>query len=353
MRVSALLAATLLLAACTTAAGPESRDAEQSPTPSTTTRPQPQPQPQPVRLRATVARSPTYAAWPVASDPGWPPHRRTPRQPTSFLIGCVGWATTSRSSPSRCLPATRGECRSRGPSANVVARPRGFDPAGRRTCWSAHTSTPSRSHPGAEDNASGIAVLLETARRAGRAPHPAARGVRGLRRRGAPRHRRPRAPLRLAALRRADVAPPSGATCAAWCRWTASASARSCRSRRCPAATPSRSGQRWRRSAERLGIGTWSGEQPASDHGRSRDAGLPAARLGSTPYAAYHSAQDLPAVVVPAQLRRVGRVRLGLARRPSPLNRQKFANIRSAAAYGTTRGREVGADPVGHEVDAP
>ena len=49
-------------------------------------------------------------------------------------------------------------------------------------------------------------------------------------------------------------------------------------------------------------------DNTASDHESFADAGLPAARLGSTPYAAYHSAQDVPAVVDPAQLRRVCRV---------------------------------------------
>jgi hypothetical protein len=46
----------------------------------------------------------------------------------------------------------------------------------------------------------------------------------------------------------------------------------------------------------------------ASDHWSFEKAGLPAARLGSTPYAAYHSTRDRPAVVNPAQLRRSGTV---------------------------------------------
>ena len=35
---------------------------------------------------------------------------------------------------------------------------------------------------------------------------------------------------------------------------------------------------------------------------------MPGARLGSTSYAAYHSPDDVPSVVVPAQLERVARV---------------------------------------------
>lgn len=64
-----------------------------------------------------------------------------------------------------------------------------------------------------------------------------------------------------------------------------------------------------RAAARRAGVPT--DPQPfevASDHESFTDAGLPAARLGSTPYAAYHSASDVPAVVDPAQLRRTARV---------------------------------------------
>ena len=48
----------------------------------------------------------------------------------------------------------------------------------------------------------------------------------------------------------------------------------------------------------------------SSDHWSYVRAGLPGARLGSTPYAGYHSAQDVPRVVDPAQLERTGRLLL-------------------------------------------
>jgi Zn-dependent M28 family amino/carboxypeptidase len=48
--------------------------------------------------------------------------------------------------------------------------------------------------------------------------------------------------------------------------------------------------------------------QRSSDHWSFVRAGLPGARLGSTPYAAYHSAADVPSVVHPAQLERVARL---------------------------------------------
>ena len=52
-----------------------------------------------------------------------------------------------------------------GTSANVVARPKGFDPGAPYLLVGAHLDTVAVA-PGAEDNASGVSVLLETARRA-------------------------------------------------------------------------------------------------------------------------------------------------------------------------------------------
>ena len=48
--------------------------------------------------------------------------------------------------------------------------------------------------------------------------------------------------------------------------------------------------------------------QTSSDHWSFVREGLPGVRLGSTPYAAYHSPDDVPAVVDPAQLARTARV---------------------------------------------
>ncbi|WP_205471974.1 M28 family metallopeptidase [Nocardioides sp. SYSU D00038] len=48
--------------------------------------------------------------------------------------------------------------------------------------------------------------------------------------------------------------------------------------------------------------------QRSSDHWSFVRAGLPGIRLGSTPYAGYHSAADVPSVVDPAQLRRTARL---------------------------------------------
>lgn len=71
-------------------------------------------------------------------------------------------------------------------------------------------------------------------------------------------------------------------------------------------------------AARRAGVPVVAeGGQRSSDHWSYVRAGLPAARLGSTPYAGYHSAADLPPVVSGAQLARVGRLVLAwLAPRP-------------------------------------
>ena len=50
------------------------------------------------------------------------------------------------------------------------------------------------------------------------------------------------------------------------------------------------------------------GTNTTSDHWSFEKAGIPAARLGSVPYAGYHSARDTPDVVNAGQLGRAGAV---------------------------------------------
>jgi hypothetical protein len=60
-------------------------------------------------------------------------------------------------------------------------------------------------------------------------------------------------------------------------------------------------------AAQRAGVPTSScGVNQSSDHWSFERAGLPAARLGSTAYDAYHSSTDRPRVVQSAQLQRTG-----------------------------------------------
>jgi aminopeptidase YwaD len=193
-----------------------------------------------------------------------------------------------------------------GTSANVVARPRDLDPSAPYLLVGAHLDTVAVA-PGAEDNASGVAVLLETARRWSAAPgeipvvfvafggeEPRGDGdfdhhfgsLHYVAQMSPAERRKLRGMVSLDRVGVGQVVPLASVL-----------------------GTPVTVRAALVRSASRLHIGTSvDPDNAASDHESFADAGLPAARLGSTPYAAYHSAQDVPAVVDPEQLRRVGRV---------------------------------------------
>ena len=62
------------------------------------------------------------------------------------------------------------------------------------------------------------------------------------------------------------------------------------------------------RAAERAGVDYVAETgQRSSDHWSFVRAGMPGVRLGSTPYAGYHSPDDVPSVIDPAQLERTAR----------------------------------------------
>jgi Zn-dependent M28 family amino/carboxypeptidase len=61
-----------------------------------------------------------------------------------------------------------------------------------------------------------------------------------------------------------------------------------------------------REAARAAGVATNGCTNRASDHVAFESAGIPSARVGSVPYAAYHSARDVLSVVDPRQLERVG-----------------------------------------------
>jgi Zn-dependent M28 family amino/carboxypeptidase len=63
-----------------------------------------------------------------------------------------------------------------------------------------------------------------------------------------------------------------------------------------------------RAAARRADISTRSCLNRASDHWSYAKNGIPAVRLGSIPYAGYHSPRDVPSVVDRRQLGRVGRM---------------------------------------------
>jgi hypothetical protein len=187
-----------------------------------------------------------------------------------------------------------------GRSFNLVATPRNLAP-GPYVVVGAHLDTVAVS-PGAEDNASGVAVVSEVARVLGgsgqvvlvlfggeepRGPgdlhHFGSRHfVAGLSR---AERRDLAAMVALDRVGAGDTVPLAHVE-----------------------GTPAALRDRLARHAERLRIPTALETDAASDHESFADAGFAAARIGSTPYGGYHSAGDLPRYVGREQLGRVGRL---------------------------------------------
>ena len=189
---------------------------------------------------------------------------------------------------------------------NVVATSSAFRPSRPHLLVGAHLDTVPQA-PGAEDNASGVAVLLELARMAAReqprlpvvfvafaAEEPRGDGdamhhfgSRVYVNRMAARERRAlRGMVSLDRVGVGQVVP----VC------TGGVSLLSVRSQLV-------------RAADEAGVPVQTcSDNAASDHWSFELAGMAAARLGSTPYAGYHSPGDLPSVVRRAQLSRTGRV---------------------------------------------
>lgn len=192
-----------------------------------------------------------------------------------------------------------------GSSVNVIADPQGFQPERPHVVIGAHLDTVPQA-PGAEDNASGVAVMLELARML--AEEPAGLPVRFIafgaeepRGPGDARHHygsrhyvaaldEPGRSAIKAMVSLDRVGVPSDAV---------------------PIAHGGRGTDRIARQladaapdAVRVRLGT----NTTSDHWSFDKAGIPAARLGSVPYAGYHSPTDTPAVIDDDQLDRVGAV---------------------------------------------
>ncbi len=195
-----------------------------------------------------------------------------------------------------------------GTSRNVVAAPADFDPRRPWRLVGAHLDTVAVA-PGAEDNGSGIAVLLELARlAAGRqtalptvfvafgAEEPLGDGE-ALHHFGSRLHaqRLPAAERRnLRAMVSLDRVGVGAGGVVPVCTGGVS---------------PLRVRNDLIATARELDITTSAcTDNTSSDHYSYELVGVTSARLGSTPYAGYHSAGDVPAVVQPAQLGRVGRV---------------------------------------------
>lgn len=194
-----------------------------------------------------------------------------------------------------------------GRSQNLVAAPPGLDPGQPHLVVGAHLDTVAVS-PGAEDNASGVGVVLALARTDLQARLPVVLVLFGAEEpRGSgdddhhygSRHyvaglddaqrRAVRGMLALDRVGVGTVVPVGSAT----------------------DAPP----DELVRAARRAGVPhAAETRQRSSDHWSFVRAGLPGLRVGSTPYAGYHDARDLPAVVDPGQLDRVGRLVLAWLR---------------------------------------
>lgn len=199
-----------------------------------------------------------------------------------------------------------------GRSFNVIATPAGFDPSTPYRILGAHLDTVAVA-PGAEDNASGIAVLLELARLAnaegtalptvlvafgaeeprGSADDQHHFGSRHYEAEMSPGERR-----NLMAMVSMDRVGVGGSV---------------------PVCTGGIGTLDVRDDlldvASRLGIpATGCADNRSSDHWSFEKAGFDVARLGSTPYAGYHSAGDVPSVVGRQQLDRTGRLSWGWLR---------------------------------------
>jgi Iap family predicted aminopeptidase len=187
-----------------------------------------------------------------------------------------------------------------GTTWNLIATRPGFDPGKPHQVLGAHLDTVPQA-PGAEDNASGVSVLLQAAQLTAARPLRLpvlfiTFGAEEPRGDGDNRHhygsrayvaqrRAMRGMVSLDRVGVGDVVPVCSAT-----------------------DTQLATRNAVRAAAARVGVPTRACVNRSSDHWSFVRAGLPGARIGSTPYAAYHSARDLPDVVDPAQLARVSKV---------------------------------------------
>jgi len=194
-----------------------------------------------------------------------------------------------------------------GTSTNVVARLPGTDLTEPHLVVGAHLDTVPQA-PGAEDNASGVGVLLAAATAASAA--------------------RTRLPVVFVAFGAEEPRGPSDADhhygSRAYVAALAPAERRAVRGMVSldrvgvgavvPVGTAVESDDPAHRevlaAAERAGVKVQPDLNQSSDHWQFVQAGMPGVRLGSTPYAAYHSAGDLPGVIKPEQLTRTGRLLL-------------------------------------------
>ena len=194
----------------------------------------------------------------------------------------------------------------RGTSQNVIAEPPGFDADKEHLVIGAHLDTVAVA-PGAEDNASGVAVLLELARLL--------------------RRETPDLPVQLVAFGAEEPRGPGDALHHFGSQQLVADLSRAERRSIVAMVSLDRVGVRaayvpvcragangtglradLRRAGRRADIPTRACSNTASDHWSYEKVGIPAVRIGSVPYAGYHSRGDVVAVIDRRQLDRVGRL---------------------------------------------
>ena len=319
MRAAAvLLLAGLLAAGCSEAGvAPDARPSPSTTTslsipaspPETTAEPEPEPERQrPVRPRdfegAQAAAVVRFLAGEIGPRHGTSAAFREAADWVRGFFDRLGYDVTRQAfdvpgGDSWGVPVAAGE------SVNVVAVPDAFDPGRPHLVVGAHLDTVPQA-PGAEDNGSGVGVMLAAAAVA--AEH------------------RTRLPVVWVAFGAEEPRGPSDDDHHYGSRAYVAAM------------TPrEREAMRGMVSLDRVGVGETlpvgsasdsdpvqqallaagrraavpvlaDPQQRSSDHWSFVRDGLPAARLGSTPYAGYHSPADVPSVVQPDQLTRTGRV---------------------------------------------
>ena len=324
----AAVLATVLLAGCTGEARPAG-DAEREPATSSSADPSGVPD--------AAAPTPSEPAEPSPTDPSRARavrpddlDARTAMAAVRHLAGTIGPRHATSPAYGRAVRWVAGELRDQGfdvrrepvavpagdswgvpvtagRSWNVVATPPGFDATRPHLVVGAHLDTVAVA-PGAEDNASGVGVLLAAAE--------------------ATAERRTRLPVVWIAFGAEEPRGPSDDD-----------HHYGSRAHVAGLGPAERRALRGMVSVDRVGVGGVvpvgsAGESDpvqrellaaagragvpvvadpgsrSSDHWSYVRDGLPGARLGSTPYAAYHSAADLPGVVQVDQLRRTGRLLL-------------------------------------------
>jgi Zn-dependent M28 family amino/carboxypeptidase len=303
LRVGIAVAAAALLASCT---GQEPEPGV-SPSPGTTTateRSSPSPSPAPEFGVARVLADIRYLASEIGPRHGTSDAYREAADWVEQRFTELGYTVTRQQVD---VPAgtSWGVRVPAGRTPNIIASPPGFDDSADHRIVGAHLDTVPQA-PGAEDNASGVAVMLELARVHADSERPVrfiaftAEEPRGA---GDNRHHYGS---------RAYVNRLDGQQREAM-RAMVSLDRVGVRGRAVPLCTGGLGtlGVRGQLAAAARDVNVSTNlcnDNRASDHWSFERNDLRAARLGSIPYAAYHSARDLPAVVDRRQLERVGTI---------------------------------------------